>query len=266
MRSVYSFLASIKRVLQIIIPLLLFFLFSAEKTQAKIILLPISDLSSEVKVGKRQLMIRNAIALIGDIREKTGLLSIDINQRGELTYDRAEASFGGSAKMRSLVLGAMEDEKNTFQIIDISGSKDVHFSITDQGTVDIQTGEVLFQIFFDFSDFVASRNYSSKQAIQSFTPGLVLFHEIDHKVSYDPNDPIPASGVRPDKSSGTVRGVIENTNNVRAELGLIPRVEKGFHRHKYQGLVGLFGKSAVIPFRNNAGKRRFLRWCIKTSC
>ena len=249
-----------KRLVLPVFLLSLLFLISPEKTPARIIVLPIDDLSAEANHGKRQLMLSNTIALIGDLREKTGLLSIALNGQGELNYDRLEAPFSGSVKMRSLIVSAIDDTRNTFQIIDKSRSRNVHFSLTDQGTVDIQTGDVVYHVYFDFDDFAESRNYSSEQAIRSFSTGLVLFHEIDHKVSYDPTDPLPANGVRPDRSSRGIRGVIENTNIVRAELGLIPRDEKNVHRNRYRGLVHFLKKTAKIPFRNYSGKRKFLRW------
>ena len=199
-------------------------------------------------------------AIVNDIREKTGLVSLAADENNVLFLKGLNEILGGSETMRSLILGAIEDMENTFLIQDYSRSARINFSQTDQGTVNVETGKTRYIVGFDFDDFEKSRRYSSDEALGSFSLGINLFHEIDHKVSYDPTDPIPESGVRPDKSSERERGVIENTNLVREELGLIARDPKSKFGIRYRGLVSQFRNTLQILFRNKKGKRRFLRW------
>ena len=162
--------------------------------------------------------------------------------------------------MRQLIIGAINDSKNTFRIFDSSNSDKVLFGKTDQGTVDLDTGEVKYDIEFDFADFANARKFSSEDVLGSFSFGLTLFHELDHKVSYDPRDPIPESNVRPDKSTRKVRGVIENTNIVRGELALIPRLSSAHSGRVYKGKISFLKNTYQIPFVDSSGKKKYLRW------
>ena len=185
---------------------------------------------------------------VNDLREKTGLKNLKIGKGNFLAYTDHSETIGGSQTMRQLIKGAIDDNANTFVITDESRSTKIHFSQTDQGTVDIETGKTRYLVNFDFEDFDRSRRYSSNEALGSFSFAINLFHEIDHKVSYDPNDPIPASGVRPDKGSREHRGVIEQTNLVRKELGLISRDSKTRFGFRYKGLVSLFRNNLPNSF------------------
>jgi len=197
---------------------------------------------------------------VDDLREKTGLSSLRVRQEGFLIYDGKSESSDGSKTMRHLISGAIDDQLNTFEIKSESKSTSIHFSQTDQGTVNTETGKTRYLVSFDFEDFDKSRRYSSGEALGAFSYAINLFHEIDHKVSYDPSDPIPPSGVRPDRGSPIHRGVIEQTNLVRKELGLIARDSKTRFGFRYRGLVSLFRNTYQILFRDRKGKKKFLRW------
>ncbi len=164
-----------------------------------------------------------------DLRSKSGHQSIRFDKNGFLTYDKNDAAIEGAERMRRALLGAIEDENSIFEIIDCSGSKNIQFAKTDQGTIDTIPRITTYQVLIDFTGFYRSRKLTPPEVLTSYTIGITLFHEINHKVSYDPNDPIPSSGVRPDLGSRCVRGVIENTNTVRRELSLSLRNPKS-HR------------------------------------
>ncbi|NNE99190.1 MAG: hypothetical protein HKN25_09245 [Pyrinomonadaceae bacterium] len=201
-------------------------------------------------------------AFILDLRQKTGLASIGIDRNRQLTFRQDERRVAGSEIMFELITNAIRDPKNTFFIRDFSRADYIHFSETDQGTVDVETGKTAYEVKFDFEDFKRSRRYSSDEALGSFSFGINLFHEIDHKVSYDPSDPIPETGVRPDHGSRETRGVIERTNLVRRQLGLIPRDSKSHSGRRYKGIVGLFKNTFQILFKDDFGRRKFLRWKV----
>ncbi len=224
-------------------------------------LITLSSVHAKIQISSNVDPIRTN-SFVRDLREKTGLKSLRLDGKNFLVFDSESEILAGSNTMRGLIRGAIKDSKNTFQITDLSGSPKIHFSQTDQGTVDVETGKTKYLVKFDFEDFEKSRRYSSDEALGSFSLGINLFHEIDHKVSYDPADPIPVSGVRPDKSSPEARGVIENTNLVRRELGLIPRDTKSRFGFRYKGLVGSFRNTFQILFRSDKGRRKFLRWRV----
>ncbi len=255
--SITAFIAGFENILFVFI-LLLLLILSAQTVSAKIQITTSSDLLSE-----NQISYSRTQAIIDDLREKTGLNSIEIDESGILGYDISEAPIGGSEKMRQLILGAIDDNNNTFQISNSPKSKTVHFSKTDQGTLDLEMGMVFYDIRFDFSDFENAKKYSSKESLESFSLGIMIFHEIDHKVSYDPDDPIPEKGFRPDKSKKNVRGVIENTNIVRNELGLILRDKKSAFGKKYRGKLRSLKNTIQIRFFDSFGKRKFLRWKLE---
>lgn len=199
-----------------------------------------------------------------DLRKKTGLNSITVNTTGVLSYDKNEKSTAGSETMRRAILGAIDDKKNMFRIINGSGSKDIQFGVTDQGSIDVNSRITTYQIMIDFADFENSRKYTPKEVQRSYTVGIALFHEIDHKASYDSRDPLPKSGVRPDISSGGIRGVIENTNAVRKELSLSLRDPKRYRGKIYKGHIPVFENTHQIEFQSASGTRKlFLRWRLE---
>lgn len=214
--------------------------------------------------SKAKIIVRasKAAALEREIKAKTGLGSVGFNASGALTFLMGERPQGGSQKYRQLIIGAASDPLNVFLVEDHSGSRGIHFAETDEGTKDIVTGITTYRIRLDFGDFENSRSYTSREVRRSFTTGIALFHEIDHKVSYDPMDPIPASGVRPDKSTKHVRGVIENANIVRNELSLMKRRPTQHKGKLYKGVVASFRGMYEIEFTSDSGKRKHLRWKI----
>ena len=204
-----------------------------------------------------------------DLREKTGLQSIHFNRSGVLAYDPEDLEDLGSRRLRQTIVAAIDDPKHIFEICDFSGSRHIHFAVTDEGTIVERLklvgstyypmGKVIvYRIQIDFSDYKNSQAYTPREVYNANTLGITLFHEIDHKVSYDPDDPIPPRGTRPDRSTARIRGVIENTNTVRRELSLPIR------ETIYAKAAECFGRSESdtyqISFRTKSGKRRFLRW------
>ncbi|NNE98337.1 MAG: hypothetical protein HKN25_04870 [Pyrinomonadaceae bacterium] len=199
-----------------------------------------------------------------DLREKMGLASIGFDKHETLIYDKREPAIRGSEKMRELILSAIDDQKNVFLVCNYSGANEVQFAKTDKGWIDVNSRITTYEIMFDFEDFENSRRYTPDVVLESYSLGILLFHEIDHKVSYDPKYPIPPTGVRPDKSSRGVRGVIENTNIVRRELSLVLRNSKRRIAKRYRGANQIFTNTRQITFKGPAGKRNFLRWKLES--
>ncbi len=196
-----------------------------------------------------------------DLRKKTGLASLRFDENAELVYDNTEAPNGGSEAMREVILEATNDMMRVFSIVDASESEDVHFALTDQGTVDITSRVTTYLIRYDYDDFENSRKYTSAEVQESYSLGITLFHEIDHKVSYDKNHPIPPGGIRPDKCGKGVRGVIANTNKVRKELSLVLRRADEHMGRLYRGLSQKYRKTYEIRFETIKGKGVLhLRW------
>lgn len=200
-------------------------------------------------------------ALEKDLRAKTGLQSIAF-QNGKLTYDSNEVAKGGSAKLREAITGAINDTKNVFQVGDYSGSKSIQFAETDGGSLDKNTGITTYQVKFDFADFRNARDHSHSEVMDSFSFGLNLYHEIDHKVSYDPSNPIPRGfATIPDVSPRPgISGVIDNVNIASSQLNLILR-DRGAHTgQKYTGHDSSYKNTYYIPFDNG---KKFLRWKLE---
>ncbi len=191
-----------------------------------------------------------------DLHSKTGLESLRFDGRGELVFDLREKAEKGSRKMRQAITGAILDDRNIFEIGDHSNSGKIHFALTDAGTIDVNTLITVYKVQFDFADFKNAERFSDAEVLESYTLGITLFHEIDHKAGYDTENPMPLFGVRPETSSPNTTGVIENVNSVRAELGLILRDTKRIAGRRY-------GKNMFeIPFLDQSGKKKYLRWEI----
>jgi len=210
-------------------------------------------------------------AIRDDLRKKTGLKSIDFAKKtGRFSYDSKEVASGGSTTLRQTITGAIDDSKNVFQLNDYSGSQSVNFAEGDPGTVDSTTRVTTYQIKIDFADYADARNLSDSDAFASFSLGLNLFHEIDHKVSYDSSDPIDSRiGFRDDltRTIGgvSVRGVIERENIVRSQLGLISR-DPGTHAGTpYTGNDPRFRGTHQIPFTDASGQAKFIRWKLESA-
>ncbi|HEV7643588.1 MAG TPA: RHS repeat-associated core domain-containing protein [Pyrinomonadaceae bacterium] len=213
-----------------------------------------------------QLSKEKMASIENDLRKKTGLQSIAFDTNGKLTYDPNGKANGGSAQLRRAITGAINDHKNIFQLGDYSNS-DINFGLTDAGTKDDKSGVVTYQVKLDFADYSNAKGYSDSEAFIGFTIGQTIYHEIDHKVSYDPNDPIPPGskgGVRPDISPGPgLRGVIDNDNIVSRELGLAERVPGAHSGEPCKSKSALCGPGVYeIPFKIN-GKTKYLRWKLE---
>jgi RHS repeat-associated protein len=203
-------------------------------------------------------------AIERDLQAKTGLSSIHFDNTGKLTYDPNEKANGGSSQVRQAITGAIDDTKNVFAVGDYSGSENIQFASTDAGTVDSSTKVTTYQVKIDFADLREARNLSDTEALAAFTVGLNLYHEIDHKASYDPNNPIPAGmATRPDVSPGPgIPGVIDNVNVGQSQLGLATRAPGAHTGQRYSGSDSRLKNTYQIEF-NASGKQKFLRWKLE---
>lgn len=93
-----------------------------------------------------------------------------------------------------------------------------------------------------------------------------MYHEIDHKVSYDPKNPIPptATGNRPDIGGVGIRGVIDNVNVAQSQLGLAQRAPGAHRGQEYKGFDSMYKGTYQIPFIDGSGKQKFLRWKLES--
>ena len=125
-------------------------------------------------------------------------------------------------------------------------------------------GVTTYQVKIDFADFHDARNLSDSEAVDAFSLSLNLYHEIDHKVSYDPSNPIPGGmTMRPDISPGPgVSGVIDDVNVAQTQLGLATRAPGAHVGQRYNGPDSRFKNTHQIEFRAS-GKAKFLRWKLE---
>ena len=209
--------------------------------------------------------------IAADLRKKSGLSSITFNN-GVLTYDHNEKASGGSEKLRRAITGAIDDQKNVFRLNDVTGSTSINFQNTDSGTT-FQNGQggitrTEYEISIDFGDYQNAALYSDNSALEAFSVGDGLFHEIDHKVSYDPADPIMPGLQRPDTALDPLGpafmnvldrpGVIQNERMVQSQLGL-PLRDNDHVAHP--GPNGTF----QISFHDKNGNQKFVRWKLEGS-
>jgi RHS repeat-associated protein len=200
-------------------------------------------------------------AIRDDLRKKTGLKSINFDKKtGTFSYDKNETAKGGSAELRQQITGAIDDQKNVFKLNDYSGTESLQFADTDAGTVLSNTGVTTYQVRIDFSDFRDAKVLSDKEAIEAFSIGFVLSHEVDHKVSYDPNNPCPLGG-RPDDGP---YGVIADVNLAESQLGLATRSLGSHTGQPYHGADSRFKNTNQIQFNDASGQARFLRWKLES--
>ena len=246
-----------QKVFLFIFVLAYFFFNGVSIAKSKIIIISSRQTPEHFGNEKRKVSESQIKLIEEDLRKKTGLEGLGFNEYSELVYDVLEEPKSGSEKLREAITGAIEDEFNIFQIIDYSNSRAIQFALTDEGTIDVNTDITTYKLKFDFADFKNSKKYSDSEALDSFTLGITLFHEIDHKVSYNEESPHSLYGVRAETHSGGFSGVIENVNLVRRELGLIPRDTKRLSGKRYRKNI------YEIPFVVRSGKYKFLRWEIK---
>jgi RHS repeat-associated protein len=224
---------------------------------------PLGQDIEETQDKKHKLTKDQKAAIEKDLQAKTGLSSIHFGNNGKLTYDKNEKANGGSAQMRQAITGAIDDSKNIFQIGDYSGSENIQFAGADAGTTNTSNpGVTTYQVKIDFADFRDARNLSDSQALDAFSLGLNLYHEIDHKVSYDPNNPLTA-GLRPDISPGPgIPGVIDDVNVAQSQLSLATRVPGAHTGQPYKGFDTRLKNTYQIE-SNSGGKAKFLRWKLE---
>lgn len=220
--------------------------------------------------GERALTDKELERIAADLRKKTGLSSITF-KNGKLTYDKNEVARGGSAELRNAIIGAINDTKNIFQLANFTGS--VQFMQSDAGEFNARTGVVTYQIKIDFGDYKDAANYSDSDALEAFSLGSGIYHEITHKVSYDPNNPLPFTlengtthYTRPDLADpfdSNYPGVIDLENVANRQLGL-PIRESTHTATPYTGIDPRFKGTQQIKFKDAAGRDKFVRWKLES--
>jgi RHS repeat-associated protein len=206
-------------------------------------------------------------AIAADLRKKTGLSSIAF-KAGTLTYDKNEEASGGSTKLRIGITGAINDHTKIYQLSDKSNTK-VNFMATDQGTtttVHGAPGPTTYQIGIDFADYDSAADLSDTDALAAFSLGSGIYHETNHKESYDSSDPMLKSfafGTRPDNSpdGGHTPGVIDNENWANFELNRAQRVD-AHNATRSPALGSHFGQ---IRFLDSSGRQKLIRWHLEAS-
>jgi len=193
--------------------------------------------------------------LIEDWKKKTGYKNIYFDKNNKLVIDATAGFEGGSELARRLLSAAADSTEKRFNLISVD-SKDVAFARVDAGTITEDAkgnkiGPIVFEVDIDFKDFSQFRA-SDKDAIEAFSIGLVVFHEIAHKL-YKETPDTPNSDTDP--------GPVERTyiNPIRHELGLAERV---YYSAKpvsaaYKSFFPNGGQQLL--FRLN-GKDKILRW------
>lgn len=179
-----------------------------------------------------------------DLQQKTGLKSVKFDKDGKLGYDKNEKASGGSANLRDQITAAIDSKTDTFKLGDYSGSDNIQFAETDAGSV--SNGVTTYNVKFDFADFQNAADHSDTQAMGSFSVGLVLSHEIDHKFpSFNPSDNGPG-------------GVIDFVNGERSQLGL-PARDLGSHRGTCSN------GTCSVSFHDSNGQQHLLKWQLENS-
>lgn len=198
-----------------------------------------------------------------DLRLLSGIRSIEIDEYGTVRANIPELYQNGSVTYRTLLLALIADRKRVFQIEERTNSSKVNFAYTDAGTLNMENGRMYYRVYVDPADFESMKKNSRRDVASAFSIGIVLFHEISHKVSYDSANPIPSTGVRPDVGIPGTPGVIEMTNQVRTELGF-PLRQPGKHQGTlYRGpAVRALRNTCTIEFIDSKGRRTPLRWKI----
>jgi hypothetical protein len=143
--------------------------------------------------------------------------------------------------MRDQITAVIDSKTDIFRLSDYSGSQDIQFMQTDQGTTDIKTGVTTFNVQIDFADFQNAAGQSDFLAAAAFSVGLVLSHEFDHKFpNFNPTDNGPG-------------GVIDFVNGMQKELGL-PTRDLGSH----QGVCS--HGNCSVSFHDANGQQHLLKW------
>jgi len=139
--------------------------------------------------------------LIDDWQRKTGYNRVYFDNNNNLVIDRsagiardANGNFLGSADLRANLTDAIET-RDIFNLEHANGSGDVAFADTEltQVTTNAQTNETFrtYRVRIDFSDF--NHLTGDREAIEAFSIGLVVTHEIDHnlygRLTDTPNGP-----------------------------------------------------------------------------
>jgi hypothetical protein len=204
--------------------------------------------------------------LLDDLKNKTGYKNIHFDKDNKLVIDATADFKGGSALARTLLHDAVNSTNIRFNLVSVR-SEEIAFASVGKGIqfdMDARVNRAtLYEMKIDFGDFNLFFA-SDDEAIKAYTVGLVLLHELAHKL-YDVNDE-PNGDADP--------GVLENRylNPIRRELGLAERVH-----YVAKSVRSLQGHPHDVWRQltfNLQGREKVLRWendivggltCFKTS-
>ena len=216
----------------------------------------LSNLAAQGKFGgvfSTNLSDQEKKRLIQDLKNKTGYQNIHFDKDNKLVIDATAEFKGGSALARKLLQDAVSSAYTRFNLVSVN-STEVAFASGDRGTqFDIDAPvkrATLYEVKIDFGDFNLYF-LSDDEAKKGHTIGLVLMHELAHKL-YD---------VKDEPNGDTDPGVLENTflNPIRRELGLAERVHyvAKFVRISLQGHPDGVWRQLTFKFH---GREKLLRW------
>jgi len=193
--------------------------------------------------------------LIADFKKKTGFKVVDFKD-GKLYVDRKAGFEGGSEKARKQLLDAI-DSSTVFRLTGVnkanasatgfSETRDTVAFAKIQNTPGIGPGGVkTYRIFIDFEDI--DNVTGDKEALESMSIGMQVFHEFTHKLYGDVSD-YPSNNS--DDPGPNERMYV---NPIREELGLPTRVQ-------YTPRVGKAdGDNRYLYFRMKDGSIKIATW------
>jgi RHS repeat-associated protein len=198
--------------------------------------------------------------LIDDWQRKTGYNHVYFDKNNNLVIDRdagiakdADGKRLGSADARANLTDAIEAKDKIFNLEHANGSNQVAFADNDLAlaSTNTQTHQTTrtYTVRIDFNDF--GHVSGDQQAIDSYSIGLVVLHEFDHKLYGNITD---------NPNGRNDPGPIETNyiNPIREQLGLAQRATYsavpvgGAFKEVYRGYV-------QVRFTLN-GRDRMLRW------
>jgi len=192
--------------------------------------------------------------LIADLKNKTGYQSIEFDKNNQLRVDPNAGFKGGSAAARTQLMDAI-NSKDHFNLQSVDSTR-VAFAEVDAGAtvVNAQTGQKRtdYTVQIDFGDF--NRIRGDNEAKDAFSIGLVLIHELDHKVYSISDKP----------NSDTDPGPLENKylNPIRRDLGLAERVRYEAKAANTSFLRSIYQTSTAGNYLSFTigGKEKILHW------
>lgn len=192
-----------------------------------------------------------------DLQAKTGLKNLKFVD-GKLTYDPNEVASGGSKTLRDNILGAINDQFNSFILSNASGNESVSFARIEPGAW--ITGLRTYFIQIDFADYTNAKNFSDSDAYDAFSLGLQIFHEINHKATYNASGETIYTFRNDVSTTPKILGVIDVVNLAQAELGLIQRASGAHDAVSEPGNTSLAPGTLGVQFKDGSGKDKFVRF------